>query len=84
MKKEKIPKWIRKLILNTSPQVGAYRSKAPSLSHIYFILGPLRDSVKICSLVIRVDETSSHASRCNILSDKVAIHFDVLGPLMKN
>ena len=46
-KKKKIPKWIRKLILNTPPQTGSYRSKAPSLSHIHFILGPLRDLVKI-------------------------------------
>ena len=44
---KKIPKWIRKLILNTPPQAGACRSKASSLLHIYFILGPLRDLVKI-------------------------------------
>ena len=34
-KKEKIPKWIRKLILNTLPQVGAYRSNE---LHMYLIL----------------------------------------------
>ena len=29
-------------------------------------------------------KTSSHASLYNLLSDKVAIHADVLGPLMEN
>ena len=34
-KKENIPKWIRKLILNTSPQAGAYRLNE---LHMYLIL----------------------------------------------
>ena len=61
-KKEKIPKWIRKLILNTPSQVGAYRSNVLRLSHIYFIPRPLRDLVMISAswsleftkLVVRV------------------------------
>ena len=47
MREGKESKWIRRLNLNTPPQVGVYRSKAPSLLHIYFILGSLRDLVKI-------------------------------------
>ena len=72
-------KWIRRLNLNTPPQAGASRSKAPSLSHIYFILRPLRGLVKISSnWSLELKKTSSHAFRCNLLSDEVAIHFDVV------
>ena len=35
------------IIFNTPPQVGAYRSYAPSLLQIYVILKPLRDLVKM-------------------------------------
>ena len=69
--KEKIPKWIRKLILNTSPQTGAYRSKAPILSHIYFILEPLRDLVTI----------STNWSL--ELKKPVAMHLDAIFSLIK-
>ena len=65
------PKWIRRLIFNTPPQAGAYRSKAPSLSHIYFILRPLRDLVKIS------------ASWSLELTKLVVMHHDAIFSLIK-
>ena len=73
-----------RLNLNTPPQAGTYRSKAPNLSHIYFILRPLRNLVKIsASWSFELTKLVIMQSRCNILFDKVAIHFDVFGPLME-
>ena len=46
-KKEKNPSLIRKLILDTLPQAGAFKSYAPTLSQMYLILGLLRDLVKM-------------------------------------
>ena len=59
------------MILNTTPQAGAYKSNVPSLSQMYLILGLLRDLV------------NTFASWSLELAKLVVMHLDAIFSLMK-
>ena len=58
-------------ILNTPPQAGAYRSNAPNMLQMYFILRPLRDLV------------NTSASWSLELTKLGVMHLDAIFSLMK-
>lgn len=72
------------MISNTPLQVGAYKLHVPSLLQMYLILEPLRDLMKIftswSSELIKLVATRG----CDLFSNEMIVHFNVLDPFMED
>jgi hypothetical protein len=67
---------------NTHPQVGVYMSYKPSLEQIDLNQFLNNDSKNISKIVLRLYKWCGYVATQYLVSDKMAIYFNVLNPLM--